>query len=824
MSIKLRLILGFSGLILLMAFSMGLTMLKVRTVQQEADTVIEKRQPAVHHFLELATEVNLATTLLNSYLLTGYEEHRDEYLALEKNLATHFHHIKQLNALSNETSRQFFTEAEELLTRFQAFGQELLVFGSDRAKNFPGMTLAIETLNPPAAEFLGLANRLLSSEEFDLTDPEEQKAYQLLQEVRYNWVQMMGALRVYINTRLEGNLNNFQAYLEKNGQLLEQLIAMDLNIGFGELDEMAKVRQRYIENIPAVLEIFQTDAWRADAHFLKTDVRPVVDRLRFLLNALANEQVAQSKISGGQLTDSIGQIQASSVIVLVLAIAVGVLLTILMTRSIVPSIRRLMEAAKNVAAGDLNAEVMVTSSDEIGQLGRSFNAMVDNLRAATLKEQQYTDDLKVLNHQLEDRVHERTQELRSSETKIRAILDNIGEGIIVIDDTGTIESINPSAERIFDLHKKDAIGMDSMRLFSDQELAKTAANDEAAKDSLFAAGGSTQPTERQGKRSDGTTFPMEFVVTPMQLDDKLLRVCIVRDITLRKETENSLAQAQQQLVDSAHKSGMAEMATGVLHNIGNILNSVNLSGEEIARYTKQSKVSGLIKANEILSEHKEDLGVFLTQDPKGQKLPEYYIKLGGILKQEIQDIAKETESLLSKTTMMKEVIATQQSYAKQGFHSESVNLNILIEDALKIQEASLHKWGVKLEKRLSDVPVCVAQKSKLLQVITNLIKNAQEAMRENDLYNRPKELFIETGMIDNEAVFIKVNDNGCGIPSDKLSKIFNHGFTTKADGHGFGLHSSANAMTEMKGSLSVDSKGAQEGASFTITIPLNKAA
>lgn len=824
MSIKLRLILGFGGLILLMAISMGLTMLKVSNVQQEANTVIDKRQPAVHHFHELATEVNLATTLLNSFLLTGYEEHKNEYQALEKNLASHFKHIKHLNALSNETAKRYFAEAEELLARFQAFGQELLIFGSDREKNFPGMTLAIETLNPPAAQFLSLTNRLLDSENFDLSNDKERETYRLLQEIRYHWVQMMGALRVYLNSRLQGNLINFRAHFEKNGELLEELIAMDMDIGFGELEEMAAVRKNYFEHVPPVLEIFKTDAWRADAHFLKTDVRPVVDRLRYLLKELANEQVAKSKESGDQLTASIGQIQASAIIVMVLAIAAGILLTLLITRSTIPSIRRLMDAAKLVADGDLNAEVMITSRDEIGQLGKSFNTMVDNLRSATLKEQQYTEDLKALNHQLEDRVHERTQELKGSEAKIRAILDNIGEGIIVINNNGSIESINPAAERTFGLDKENAIGMDSMLLFSDHELGKSAANDSAAKDSLFAASNNEQPTEREGKHSDGTTFPMEFVVTPMQLDDKLLRVCIVRDITLRKETESSLAQAQQQLVDAAHKSGMAEMATGVLHNIGNILNSVNLSGEEIARFTKQSKVSGLIKANEILAEHKDELATFLSQDPKGQKLPDYYIKLGNILSQEIQSIADETESLLNKTTMMKEVIATQQSYAKQGFHSEMINLNTLIEDALKIQEASLHKWGVKLEKRLSDIPTCVAQKSKLLQVITNLIKNAQEAMRENDIYNRPKELFIETGIVDNEVVFVKVNDNGCGIPSDKLSKIFNHGFTTKTDGHGFGLHTSANAMTEMKGSLSVDSKGVQEGACFTLTVPINRAA
>ncbi|WP_455218220.1 ATP-binding protein, partial [Kaarinaea lacus] len=107
---------------------------------------------------------------------------------------------------------------------------------------------------------------------------------------------------------------------------------------------------------------------------------------------------------------------------------------------------------------------------------------------------------------------------------------------------------------------------------------------------------------------------------------------------------------------------------------------------------------------------------------------------------------------------------------------------------------------------------------------TNLIKNAKEAMSNNDNYNRPKEMTIETGVMGEEYAFIKVIDNGCGISQSQLSKIFNHGFTTKENGHGFGLHTSANAMTEMHGSLKVDSDGAEKGAVFTVTIPIYRKA
>jgi len=303
-----------------------------------------------------------------------------------------------------------------------------------------------------------------------------------------------------------------------------------------------------------------------------------------------------------------------------------------------------------------------------------------------------------------------------------------------------------------------------------------------------------------------------------------MRVCIVRDITNRKKTETTLADAQNQLVDAAHKSGMADMATGVLHNIGNILNSVNLASEEIHRISGSSKITGLLKARDMLLKNCDNMDEFLTRDARGKKLPEYFIKMSKVLNTEISSIQKESRELIAKTTMMKEVISTQQTYARSGFHNEQLNLPELVEDALKIQNASLKKWGVKLNTQFADTPACTGQKSKLLQVITNLIKNAKEAMNDNDQFNRPKEMLIETGMANDTAVYLKIKDNGCGINEEQLTKIFNHGFTTKKTGHGFGLHTCANAMTEMKGALKVDSKGIQKGACFTVTLPVNKAA
>lgn len=283
-----------------------------------------------------------------------------------------------------------------------------------------------------------------------------------------------------------------------------------------------------------------------------------------------------------------------------------------------------------------------------------------------------------------------------------------------------------------------------------------------------------------------------------------------------------LEEAQQQLVDAAHKSGMAEIAIGVLHNIGNILNSVMLSGSEIARVVKARDMQGLHKANGMLAAHHHDAAEFLSRDQKGRLLPQYYLALGEALAAEYILIANEIASLNDKTTMMKDVIATQQSYARAGLYVENLDISLIVEVALRVQESLINNSGVNLQCQYRAHPLCAVHKSKLLQIVTNLIKNACEAIESRDSHNLAKDLMIEVGQHDADFAYLRVTDNGCGIAKENRVAIFNHGFTTKAKGHGFGLHTSALAVKEMGGEIRVHSDGVGLGATFTLLIPLAK--
>ena len=320
-------------------------------------------------------------------------------------------------------------------------------------------------------------------------------------------------------------------------------------------------------------------------------------------------------------------------------------------------------------------------------------------------------------------------------------------------------------------------------------------------------------------RMDGSEFYTEIVVTSFPLNDQPVMHMVFRDITERRRTELALKQVQETLVANAHSAGMAEIATGVLHNIGNILNSVNISTEEIAGVLKHSRIEGFLKANKIVANHQGDLGAFFSNHPKGKLIPGYYLTLGEAVDEEYKIMTDEIKALTEKVSMMRDVISTQQSYAKSTFYTEEVMIDSLLEDSLKLQISPMKKQHVHITKKYFARPRCSVPKVKLIHVLTNLLKNSREAMFENDRFNKDCQLTIELRASADQLVEIRISDNGCGIETDHLEKIFNHGFTTKDRGHGFGLHTCANFMTEMGGSLVAESKGKGQGSTFIVTFP-----
>lgn len=285
-----------------------------------------------------------------------------------------------------------------------------------------------------------------------------------------------------------------------------------------------------------------------------------------------------------------------------------------------------------------------------------------------------------------------------------------------------------------------------------------------------------------------------------------------------KSTLKELEETKDLLVEQAHKAGMADIASGVLHNIGNILTSINTSASLIEETASQSKVNGIVKANILLRENIDHISEFIENDPKGQGLLDYYLKLEDPLTQERNQILDQAKRLIEKIKLVNDAIAAQQNYAGIGLVTENVLLSEMADKALALQAGSIERHGLNIEtKYLAKDPVLV-NRTKIIHVLVNVFKNAKEAMSEND--RDKKNLEIKTWQDDQNA-YLSISDNGSGVHSDHLNKIFTQGFTTKKAGHGYGLHSSANYVKEMGGSIKISSDGPGKGATFTLSFPIS---
>jgi signal transduction histidine kinase len=274
----------------------------------------------------------------------------------------------------------------------------------------------------------------------------------------------------------------------------------------------------------------------------------------------------------------------------------------------------------------------------------------------------------------------------------------------------------------------------------------------------------------------------------------------------------------RRLLAVSRQAGMAEVATGILHNVGNVLNSVNVSAGLAVEMVRTSKLSSLEKVAALLEEKRGQLGDFLSNDPKGRLVPEFLVQLTGRLRAEQAGQLRELDSLVKHIGHIKNIISMQQRYAKVSGILELVPVEELVEDGLQINAEALSRHGVSLERRFAPVPPVVADKHKVLQILVNLIRNAKYAVEHSPA--PIKRVVVSILAPSDKRVQIQVQDNGVGITPENLNRIFAHGFTTKKDGHGFGLHTSALAAKEMGGALHAHSDGLGCGALFTLELPV----
>lgn len=302
-------------------------------------------------------------------------------------------------------------------------------------------------------------------------------------------------------------------------------------------------------------------------------------------------------------------------------------------------------------------------------------------------------------------------------------------------------------------------------------------------------------------------------------DGRLLgALCVSQDITERRRSELELERIHEQLRSSARQAGMAEVATSILHNVGNVLTSINVCSALLTEELRHSKSKDVGRLAGLIKEQGAQLGHFLTDDARGKLVPDYLQTLGERLIQENQTALAHMATLRKGLEHVNHAVATQQNYAKLTSVHETVSVVDLIEDSLRLCAGEFTRHGIELSREFEPTPPITVDKHKVLQILVNLLRNAKYACDESGKKGRTVRLRV---VGDGERVRISVIDNGVGIAPEIMHRLFTHGFTTRAAGHGFGLHSAVLAAQQLGGALRAESAGVGQGATFILELPRN---
>jgi signal transduction histidine kinase len=416
------------------------------------------------------------------------------------------------------------------------------------------------------------------------------------------------------------------------------------------------------------------------------------------------------------------------------------------------------------------------------------------------------------------------QALENSEKFLQSTLDALTTEIAILDQSGVILAVNEAWKRsaVDNSVASERLGPGANYLERCEQHASRQEEDAVAMTQGIRA--VLSGVNREFRREYASHGPGEkrwFAVRVTRFGPEQDRRVVVahENITERKQAEEELGRLHRELLAASREAGMAEVATSVLHNVGNVLNSVNVSATLIGDRLRRNSIERFLQVSALLRAQAEDLAGFFARDPRASHLPAYLEQFGQHLIEENRDMLAELENLRANIDHIRGIVTMQQSYARLSGVVEKIDPVALVSDALRMIHGALERHGVRIERVFEAVPALEVDKHKVLQILVNFLRNAIDAC---DLAGgADKRIVLRVHLRDDRVVF-SVADNGIGIPPADLHRIFNHGFTTKKGGHGFGLHSGANAAREMGGAVSVHSDGAGCGARFALELPFRR--
>ena len=414
-----------------------------------------------------------------------------------------------------------------------------------------------------------------------------------------------------------------------------------------------------------------------------------------------------------------------------------------------------------------------------------------------------------------------TADALHSQTRIlQSILDSMGDGVIVADETGKFLFFNPEAEGLIDIAMGTTLGElperyglflpDTITPFPSDEFPLTRAIRGEFSDNV-------EIFIRNEKVPQGVYI--EVAGRPLQDESGKRRggVIVFRDVTERKRTEEALARAYTQ--------GRLEIVDTLLHNIGNAINSVTIGiGTVYENLVKNRLTSRLRALANAIEGHQDDFGDYVTNHPQGQKVAPFIIGLADDFMSQDEKLAETVSRVQDRAEHIADIVRMQKSLGKSSVYRKDINLQQAIDDAITVLAESIKKRDIEVHIDCNNTPEEIrTQESQFHQMLVNLIKNSVEAIDELATsigLSEPPFIRIRC-YVKLTSFILEVIDNGIGIEKDKFTIIFGGDYTTKESGSGLGLHSIANFVDGLDGKIYPLSDCIGKGTTIRVILPLS---
>jgi C4-dicarboxylate-specific signal transduction histidine kinase len=231
---------------------------------------------------------------------------------------------------------------------------------------------------------------------------------------------------------------------------------------------------------------------------------------------------------------------------------------------------------------------------------------------------------------------------------------------------------------------------------------------------------------------------------------------------------------------------------------------------------RESRVGNVQRVARLLTEQGDGIGDFLSGDSRGREIPGYLTQLGELLSDENTKLYSRAQAIVTHVEHIAKIVAAQQSYARRGGVTELVDIAELVDHAIALNFAA--GTDVVVNRQFAPVPPLTLDRHKLIQILTNFLSNARHALLDQTMGQRALTVRILAPAAG--RLSIDIEDSGPGIDSVTLGRLFEFGFTTKREGHGFGLHASAILAKELGGEVTGKSDGLGRGACFSLYLPV----